>query len=575
MRVLLVLLTAAVFASCVGEPPVPCTKCGTECVDTRVDPSNCGSCGTVCAAGKICTSGSCKDNCPATQKACGGKCVDTTNDPQNCGACGMNCGSGKLCSGSQCVDSCPPTQEVCGGKCVDKQTDNAHCGMCGMACTAGNMCSNGMCAATCAAPLTACNGKCVNFTTDPANCGGCGTACAPTNALAPVCLAGTCSYSRCANGFSDCDGNQMNGCEANTASDTTNCGACRNVCLPLNVKVKPPPVPDAGTDAGVVDAGAPDAGSDAGVVDAGIPDAGQPCGPLPDGGTLGPCYPPQGAVCIASSCGYEECAPGFADCDGVPSNGCESNVKTSLTHCGACNAKCAGPDGVCVDGTCFVDRPSFHFPAGGQLFPMTEPQYWEAGRVRNIVLSFAAIPPATLYYTTNGNEPQVDGGGGTTIAGNNFKLPNTGDVFVKWFAVYGDGRRELHTQTYRQTVNPGGSVNAGGIGDDVIFPGGAALRVVDGGTPLSFTMNYQTWKSGPTGYCPGCIVVGGVTFDGVGRLDCQGSAPIYPGLSGNQTLTPAAPMAPGTYFIRYYVGQLFNCTMIGGGGEPIGVVVVR
>lgn len=574
MRLLTVVSVGLLFASCVGEPPVPCTKCGNDCVDTRVDPANCGACGTACGAGKICSAGSCKDNCPAAEKSCGGKCVDTQNDPLNCGACGMNCGAGMLCVAGACASSCPATQDVCGSKCVDKQLDPANCGMCGMACTAGQLCSAGACGATCAAPLVACNGKCVNVANDPANCGGCGTACNPTNTTASVCVAGTCGYTRCSNGFSDCDGNPLNGCETSTGSDVYNCGGCALVCLPQNVKVKPPPVPDGGTDAGV-DAGV-DAGTDAGVIDAGVPDAGQPCGPLPDGGTLGRCYPPSGAVCIASACGYEQCQPGFSDCDGIPANGCETNVKASLTHCGGCNVKCAGPDGVCVDGVCMVDRPSYHFPTGGQLFPLTEPAFWQGGRVRPVTLSFAAIPPATLYYTTNGAEPLADGGNGTLSAANVFKLPASGDVYVKWFAVYGDGRREMFTQTYQQILNAASNVTAGAIAENVQhLPGNSPLRVVDAGTPLSFSVAIQSWASGPGGYCPGCVWVAGLGLDGVGRIDCESPVGVYPGASSTPTINTTAPLLPGTYYIRYGIGAVFNCTMLGGGGEPAGVVIVR
>lgn len=36
------------------------TACGSACVDVKTDPSNCGSCGTVCTAGQTCAAGTCK-----------------------------------------------------------------------------------------------------------------------------------------------------------------------------------------------------------------------------------------------------------------------------------------------------------------------------------------------------------------------------------------------------------------------------------------------------------------------------------------------------------------------------------
>ena len=43
------------------ETPAVCTTsmCGSSCVDTRSDASNCGACGVACAAGEICDGGTC------------------------------------------------------------------------------------------------------------------------------------------------------------------------------------------------------------------------------------------------------------------------------------------------------------------------------------------------------------------------------------------------------------------------------------------------------------------------------------------------------------------------------------
>ncbi|MBM4377356.1 MAG: hypothetical protein FJ095_19930, partial [Deltaproteobacteria bacterium] len=35
----------------------PETLCGTECVDTKDDPTNCGACGTKCGSSEVCTAG--------------------------------------------------------------------------------------------------------------------------------------------------------------------------------------------------------------------------------------------------------------------------------------------------------------------------------------------------------------------------------------------------------------------------------------------------------------------------------------------------------------------------------------
>lgn len=50
----------------------------------------------------------------------------------------------------------------------------------------------------------------------------------------------------------------------------------------------------------------------------------------------------------------EACAEGFAACDANPNNGCETNIKASLEHCGECARTCAfdNAGSVCDDGVC-------------------------------------------------------------------------------------------------------------------------------------------------------------------------------------------------------------------------------
>ncbi len=52
------------------------------------------------------------------------------------------------------------------------------------------------------------------------------------------------------------------------------------------------------------------------------------------------------------------CPVRFADCDGDPSNGCETNVRESPFHCGACRVGCVRPNAVmtCASGVCVRSR---------------------------------------------------------------------------------------------------------------------------------------------------------------------------------------------------------------------------
>jgi hypothetical protein len=140
-----------------------------------------------------------------------------------------------------------------------------------------------------------CSGKCVSKD-DPVF--GCGTAaCTPCGAAtnaAPACKAGICSFA-CNDGFSDCDGNPQNGCEANSGSDVANCGACGRVCGQAN--------------------------------------------------TTSP------TRCAASKCVFA-CKTGFDHCTGPTTvdQGCETNLGSDPQNCGACSHSCLG--GRCTAGKC-------------------------------------------------------------------------------------------------------------------------------------------------------------------------------------------------------------------------------
>jgi hypothetical protein len=129
------------------------------------------------------------------------------------------------------------------------------------------------------------------------HCGACERACpARPNAVA-TCTAGTCGF-RCLDGFADCDGNAANGCEADLRASTAHCGACGRMCV------------------------------------------------VPNGTPL----------CVAGRCDIAACTVGFADCDGMLANGCEVDLRTNVSHCGACGRACSLSNATagCAAGACTV-----------------------------------------------------------------------------------------------------------------------------------------------------------------------------------------------------------------------------
>jgi hypothetical protein len=60
-------------------------------------------------------------------------------------------------------------------------------------------------------------------------------------------------------------------------------------------------------------------------------------------------------VCTLGACGLN-CSTGYGNCDGNPTNGCETNLNTSIANCGACGNACNGTNGTptCTSGSCGI-----------------------------------------------------------------------------------------------------------------------------------------------------------------------------------------------------------------------------
>ncbi|MBK8255919.1 MAG: hypothetical protein IPK82_25040 [Polyangiaceae bacterium] len=306
------------YTNCDNQPANGCE------IQTSADVNNCGACGNVCNlanATEACTSGACAiascnsgfgncDNDTAT-----GCEVNLNTSLANCGGCGNTCAytnAAESCSNGSCLmGACDSGWGNCdnnnaNGCEVNLDTTLTSCGSCGNTCNlpnAAETCTGGTCqVASCDMPFANCdnnpaNGCEINLTSNANNCGGCGNVCNLPNAV-PACAAGMCAIGACLAGFADCDGNPMNGCEVNIGSDLNNCGGCGTVCAPANA---------AGT-------------------------------------------------CSAGTCQVASCNSSFANCNGLPGDGCEVNTNTSLGNCGGCGQICAPANaaGACSAGSCTI-----------------------------------------------------------------------------------------------------------------------------------------------------------------------------------------------------------------------------
>ncbi len=372
---------ACMNAQCaVGACTAPFADCdhvaanGCE-VNTLADVANCGGCGMACTARPhtvpSCLAGTCAFACAPGFADCDGDptngCeVDTTSDTAHCGGCATACdlphGTSACLTGHCAVAACEPGRADCDGVAsngceVDIRNTVTDCGTCGHGCAAGPnavpACAGGACVATCLMGFQDCNGVAADgceadIRSDVANCGGCGATCAPAHATGR-CSMGRCAVAACAPGFADCNGDPTDGCEVNLQSDPGHCGACGMVCTVAG-----------GTPActaGVCGIGmcAPGRAHCAG--------SGAACetditsDPANCGGCGTACALPHAtAACTGGACAVMACDTGWGDCNGVASDGCETNLTTDPVHCGTCAGVCALPHATpaCLAGACAV-----------------------------------------------------------------------------------------------------------------------------------------------------------------------------------------------------------------------------
>jgi hypothetical protein len=312
-----------------GEGFADCNRMNADGCETALnsDLLNCGACGIACptppnASAATCVVGRCGFTCTAgfadcDNNAANGCEVDLRSSAAHCGLCGNNCpvpmnASAGVCAAGRCDVTCSAGFGSCDGDasngCEQGLRDALnHCGRCGNVCpvrpNTTPTCADGACGATCNAGFGDCDGDASNgceaaLSGDRANCGRCGNSCpTPTNAQSAACTSGACAFT-CRAPFADCDGDATNGCEVDPRVTPAHCGVCGNAC---------------------------------------------------------PARPNARATCASGACGFT-CETGFADCDGDASNGCEVDTRSSLPHCGRCANRCtvSGGTPACINGACAV-----------------------------------------------------------------------------------------------------------------------------------------------------------------------------------------------------------------------------
>lgn len=353
-----------------------------ECeVNLRSDVNNCGSCGRKCVlphATAECQGGTCKiKECEAPYADCDGDpengCeVNTATDARHCGGCDEQCpavNGDAYCEASECKIKCDEGFTDCNGLIGDGcekaiARDVLNCGECGKECVPMSggrpWCRDGMCGETiCPAGKGDCNGDpedgCeVDLAADPENCVTCGGLCTVANGTGK-CTPTGCAIDRCDPGFADCDGIYDNGCETNTETSLNHCGGCGQICT---IEGGTPKCEDGLCKVRTCNSGRGDCdGNPDNGCETNINTNQTHCGACAAAGGVdcNSIYANATATCQNGNCAFVSCRADYANCNNSLSDGCEVNLKTDEGHCGRCGTRCNTIHTVsneCIDGTC-------------------------------------------------------------------------------------------------------------------------------------------------------------------------------------------------------------------------------
>ncbi len=377
------------------------TEDGCE-VAVRSDPDNCGQCNEACSNHNgtgLCVEGECDIECNEGFENCNENPADgceanLNRDVEHCQECETACESSSedltpFCDGAG--DGCGETEcesgfADCDGdeECTDDLTSVEDCGRCGNACDVPHgtpACVEGACAiescdSGAGKEWQDCDGSVLNgcernLASDKRYCGSCDTDCttildADLQVTGVGCSEGGCVVTSCDTGWADCDGDFENGCETDVTSDTERCGGCADrggvdcskeyshgsgACddSTCTFEACEDTFADCNKNAG---AGRSGDGCETSITfnDEDCGGCGVAC-ETGVGTRRNTCGGESGTTCVP------QCAADYGDCDGNPTNGCESSLLTDDQHCGACDNECEDVHGVnsCRYGICAPD----------------------------------------------------------------------------------------------------------------------------------------------------------------------------------------------------------------------------
>ena len=300
------------YGSGQASPTNPCQMCDplvSATAFTNADGAACDD-GLFCTTGDVCALGV----CGGSARACGdgvdcngSETCDEAAD--RCAEGTTSCAAGTICDPS--ADACVATCGGCvvGGICYASGTVSPSdaCWSCqpgvsssaftprtGASCDDGLFCTTGE---TCSA-TGVCGGGTARVCADGVSCNG-AESCNETS-------------DRCVPGTSTCSAGQL--CNPTTDTCSATCGIGTTLCGTTCVDTMHDPAH---------------------------------CGSCPTVCASGPNESP---VCVGGSCSTV-CTTGFADCTSAA--GCETDVTTSVTHCGGCGRACPS-GGTCADGVCLT-----------------------------------------------------------------------------------------------------------------------------------------------------------------------------------------------------------------------------